>query len=109
MSESNSFNRFIKGLKSKDLLNDNEYITDIILFRYAELLLIYAEAKSELGSITQEDLDISINKLRDRVGMPHLILDEANANPDPYQESMYRNIETGPNKGVILEIGRAHV
>ena len=106
LSAAKSGYRLIKGLGSKDLWNDNADITDIILFRYAELLLIYAEAKSELGSITQEDLDISINKLRDRVGMPHLILDEANANPDPYQESMYRNIETGPNKGVILEIRR---
>jgi hypothetical protein len=44
-----------------------------IIMRYAEALLIYAEAKAELGTITQEDLDISINKLRDRVGMPHLI------------------------------------
>jgi starch-binding outer membrane protein, SusD/RagB family len=43
-----------------------------IIFRYAEVLLNYAEAKAELGTITQADLDISINRLRDRVGMPHL-------------------------------------
>lgn len=79
---------------------------DIILFRYAEALLIYAEAKAELGTLTQTDLDISINKLKDRVGMPHLNMAEANANPDPYQEAMYENIEQGPNKGVILEIRR---
>ena len=42
--------------------------------RYGEALLNYAEAKAELGTITQADLDLSINKLRDRVGMPHLIL-----------------------------------
>ncbi|TBW27100.1 RagB/SusD family nutrient uptake outer membrane protein [Gramella sp. KN1008] len=79
---------------------------DIILFRYAEALLIYAEAKAELGTLTQADLDISINKLRDRVGMPHLNMAEANANPDPYQEALYSNIEQGANKGVILEIRR---
>jgi hypothetical protein len=79
---------------------------DIILFRYAEALLIYAEAKAELGTITQGDLDISINRLRDRVGLPHLILAEANANPDPYQEALYANIDQGPNKGVLLEIRR---
>ena len=45
---------------------------DGIAYRYAETLLIYAEAKAELGSITQDDLDRSINQLRDRVGMPHL-------------------------------------
>jgi len=51
------------------------------LFRYAEGLLDYAEAKAELGTITQQDLDISINKLRDRVNMPHLMLN--NITPDP--------------------------
>ncbi|WP_209331800.1 RagB/SusD family nutrient uptake outer membrane protein [Lunatimonas salinarum] len=43
-----------------------------IILRYAEALLNYAEAKAELGEITQSDLDMSINQLRDRVGMPHL-------------------------------------
>lgn len=46
-----------------------------IFFRYAEVLLMYAEAKAELGEITQHDLDISINLLRDRVNMPHLTMD----------------------------------
>ncbi|MCG9793120.1 RagB/SusD family nutrient uptake outer membrane protein [Flavobacterium algicola] len=45
-----------------------------IIMRYAEALLIYAEAKAELGTITQSDLDISINKLRARVGMPSMNL-----------------------------------
>lgn len=45
---------------------------DGIAYRYAETLLIYAEAKAELGTITQDDLDRSVNVLRDRVGMPHL-------------------------------------
>lgn len=42
--------------------------------RYAEVLLNYVEAAAELGTLTQADLDISINKLRDRpdVKMPHL-------------------------------------
>jgi hypothetical protein len=42
--------------------------------RYGEALLNYAEAKAELGTITQADLDMSINLLRDRVGMPHMDL-----------------------------------
>ena len=45
-----------------------------IILRFAEALLIYAEAQAELGVISQNDLDISINKLRDRVAMPHLTL-----------------------------------
>ena len=46
--------------------------SDGIAYRYAETLLINAEAKAELGTITQADLDRTINDLRDRVGMPHL-------------------------------------
>lgn len=43
------------------------------LIRYAEVLLIYAEAVYEKnGSISDNDLALSINKLRDRVNMPHL-------------------------------------
>ena len=41
--------------------------------RYAEVLLIYAEATFESnGAISDADLDKSINVLRDRVQMPHL-------------------------------------
>lgn len=46
--------------------------TDGIAYRYAETLLINAEAKAELKTLTQDDLDNTINKLRDRAGMPHL-------------------------------------
>ena len=81
---------------------------DYILFRAAEVYLNYAEAKAELGTLTQDDLKISIKQIRDRVGMPNIDMDAANANPDPYLcalESGYQNV-TGPNKGVILEIRR---
>ena len=46
--------------------------TDAPIFWYAEILLNYAEACAELGTITDADLNKSINLLRDRVGMPHL-------------------------------------
>lgn len=50
----------------------NSYI-DWMFIRYAEVLLIYAEASFELdGTISDDDLNLSINKLRDRVEMPHL-------------------------------------
>lgn len=81
---------------------------DLPLFRTAEVLLNFAEAKAELGTLTQADLDKSIRLLRDRVGMPNINLAEANANPDPYlqaEETGYPNV-TGPNAGVILEIRR---
>ncbi|GBU08824.1 hypothetical protein AwDysgo_21550 [Bacteroidales bacterium] len=61
--------------------NEAQSTTATIYFRYAEALLIYAEAMGELGEISQNDLDLSINKLRDRVGMPHLKI--ANIAHDP--------------------------
>lgn len=59
----------------------NTSTTPAITLRLGEGLLNYAEAKAELGTITQQDLDISINKLRDRVAMPHMVL--ANIPVDP--------------------------
>lgn len=46
--------------------------TSKIVMRYAEALLIFAEAKGELGTISQADLDKSVNLLRARVGMPNM-------------------------------------
>ena len=43
--------------------------TDAPVIRYGEVLLNYAEAAAELGTLTQEDLDKSINKLRARPGI----------------------------------------
>lgn len=59
------------------------YSTDLayIIFRYAEVLLNYAEARAELGQLTQDDVDMTINKLRDRVGMPHLTLSSIAVDP----------------------------
>ncbi len=81
---------------------------DMPVFRFTEVLLNYAEAKAEAGTLTQEDLRISINLIRNRAGMPDLDMVEANKNPDWYlssEEYGYPNV-TGPNKGVILEIRR---
>lgn len=44
-----------------------------IIFCYVEVLLIYVEVRVELGNIIQNDLDIIINKLCDRVGMLYFI------------------------------------
>lgn len=52
-----------------------------VIYRYAEVLLNFAEAKAELGKLTQADINKSIKKLRDRVGMPNLFL--GNIQPDP--------------------------
>lgn len=94
--------KFVTGANSDGI---NQNTNDLPVFRFAEVLLNYAEAKAELGTITQTDIDQSIGLLRNRVGMPNLIMAEANANPDPYQNTFYPNVD-GPNTGLILEIRR---
>jgi hypothetical protein len=96
--------RVIKALPARNQWGSAH--NDIIIYRFAETLLAYAEAKAELGTLTQADIDKSVNKIRDRVAMPHLSLTEANALPDPFLVAMYPNVNTGVNKGVILEIRR---
>lgn len=53
---------------------------DIHLLRLAEVYLTYAEAKLEQGSLNQSDVDLTINKLRDRVGMKRMVLSEIESN-----------------------------
>src|SRR5690606_10979876 len=64
-----------------DYATYNTSATPAIALKYGEVLLNYAEAMAELGSITQADLDISINQLRDRVGMPHMDLNNIPVDP----------------------------
>lgn len=45
-------------------------IVATIYYRYAEALLNYAEAKAELGEADQTIIDMTINRLRERAGMP---------------------------------------
>ena len=55
----------------------NKDINDIHILRYAEVLLIYAEAEYNLnGTLTQDQIDKTINKLRDRAGMHRMLLSE---------------------------------
>jgi hypothetical protein len=76
--------------------------TDIPLVRFAEVLLIYAESRAELGELTQADLDLTVNVLRDRVDMPHLTLAPA---ADPVLQQQYPLV-TGAMANVLLEIRR---
>ena len=69
--------------------------------RYAEALLIRAEAGAELGK--DPELNKTINKLRARVGFPFM-LDE-NPVEDPNLVKEYPVIK-GPNKNLIREIRR---
>ncbi|MFC0773364.1 RagB/SusD family nutrient uptake outer membrane protein [Terrimonas alba] len=79
---------------------------DFPAYRFAEVLLIYAEALAELEMLTQADLDKSVNLLRSRAGITTpLNLGWANGNVDPVLATKYPDV-SGANKGVILEIRR---
>ena len=100
--------QLVKYLQSAKYDSYNASTNDLPLLRAAEVMLNYAEAKAELGTLTQEDIDLAIKPLRDRAGVANLSLTKANASPDPYlasPETGYANV-TGDNKGVILEIRR---
>ena len=96
----------IKYVNKKDYDGSTKAFTDVPLFRAAEVYLNFAEAKAELGTLTQQDLDKSVNKIRDRVGMPHMSMTDANANIDPLLAEYYPNVTQSANTGVILEIRR---
>mgnify|MGYP001025336915 CR=1 FL=1 len=87
----------------KGFLNTTDQIAqnsvDFPVIRYAEILLNFAEAKAELGSLTQGDLDASINLIRARAGMPNLTM---NPPVDPIQQSRYPNV----SDPTLLEIRR---
>ncbi|MDP4205861.1 MAG: RagB/SusD family nutrient uptake outer membrane protein [Bacteroidota bacterium] len=76
--------------------------TDLPLYRYAEVLLINAEALAELGKLTQTDLDNTINKLRKRAGVTDL---KMNPPIDPVLNAFYNNI-TSSQKAELLEVRR---
>ena len=75
---------------------------DIPIIRYAEILLTFAEAKAELSELTQGDLEMSINLLRDRAGMPPLMMSPP---IDAMQAARYPNISSA-QKAKLLEIRR---
>ncbi|MBQ6015244.1 MAG: RagB/SusD family nutrient uptake outer membrane protein [Bacteroidales bacterium] len=79
--------------------NDN----DVPLLRYAEVLLNYAEAKAELGTITAEDWSKTIGALRRRAGITGGDLDKLPTVVDTYLQSTFYPNVTSP---VILEVRR---
>lgn len=77
--------------------------SDFALFRYAEVLLNYAEAKAELGTLTDADVAATIDLIRDRVGMAKM--GKVPTTVDPVMEKYYPNAK-GAQKAAILEIRR---
>ncbi|MDN5214110.1 RagB/SusD family nutrient uptake outer membrane protein [Fulvivirgaceae bacterium BMA12] len=85
---------FVNSTNQEDVNN-----VDVPVLRYAETLLTYAEAKAELGELTQADLDLTVNVLRDRAGVPHLTM---NPPVDAVQQARYPNV----TDATLLEIRR---
>ena len=91
--------------RTYDQLEWGKSYTDLPVIRYAEVLLMYAEAKAELGELTQEDIDLTINLIRRRAGVPNATLSSWLSKVDPVQANRYPNV-TSSQKGAILEIRR---
>ena len=96
------------GYAVAKFFNPAEYSTvhhqgtlDAPLFRYAEILLVRAEAGAELG--LDPELNKTINALRDRVGFTHHLT--ANPEQDPKLVKEYPTIK-GSNANLIREIRR---
>ena len=92
--------RVIKALSSKDQWSASYF--DLILFRYAEILLIFAEAKAELGTLTDQDWSKTIGVLRARAGITGG-LNNKPVKVDPYFQSRFFPGISNPE---ILEIRR---
>ncbi|HUS01585.1 MAG TPA: RagB/SusD family nutrient uptake outer membrane protein [Chitinophagaceae bacterium] len=78
--------------------NDNA----VSIFRYAEVLLNYAEAKAELGTFTDADWTLTIGALRKRAGITTGLTTKPTV-VDPYLQSVYFPGISDPS---ILEIRR---
>ncbi len=93
---------------SKFTLDDTQYdnvdICDnnVILFRFAETLLNYAEAKAELGTLTDADWSKTVGALRRRAGITGG-LDAKPAKLDAYMQAHFFPGITDP---AIMEIRR---
>lgn len=96
----------IKFVATAEQNGSSKGTADWPLMRTAEVYLNFAEAKAELGTLTQNDLNLSINKIRTRAKLPALNMTTANANPDSFLLACYPNVAQSTYTGVILEIRR---
>jgi len=74
----------------------------VSIFRYGEVLLNYAEAKAEMGTLTDDDWAKTIGALRKRAGITGGLTTKPTV-VDPYLQSVYF---PGINDPVILEVRR---
>lgn len=92
----------------KWVLDDTKYnnaglnTNSISLMRYAEILLNYAEAKAELGTISSTDWASTIGKIRARAGIQNGLSSLPTVVDNYLQKNYYPDI----NDPIILEIRR---
>jgi hypothetical protein len=89
------------------ILNKNELRnggTDDVLVRYEEGLLNLAEAKAILGTLTQADIDKTVNLIRSRVNMASMLLSNVNSWPKSVYPSNLGFDQTEAN--IVNEIRR---
>jgi hypothetical protein len=82
-----------------------------LIFRYGEALLMLAEAKAELGSITDADLDLTVNTLRQRAGFdftkyPNSKLTLQNIPADERLDNLYQQYAGYVPSPILREIRR---
>jgi hypothetical protein len=101
------FNVTYSGYQIQKFSMDDKYFdtrtesyNSIPIMRYAEVLLNYAEAKAELGTLSASDWDLSIGALRRRAGITSTTMP---LTADPFMVNFFREDNNDPK---ILEIRR---
>ncbi len=59
---------YVRKYYDWSMTSNNQSGLNIIMFRYADILLMYAEACNELGKISQAEWDITLKPIRERAG-----------------------------------------
>jgi hypothetical protein len=78
---------FWKYSNRLSLDNGNKSTNDAPLFRIEEVMLNYAELMWEMGAFNQGIADMTINKLRTRVGMPTMLVGLINGSFDTRKDA----------------------
>lgn len=105
LEQQNTWYRIVKwNMPDNSVEGGTWSYNSLSVFRFAEILLNYAEAKAELGEMDNNIWDITIRRLRERSG----VKGDAPATADPYLIAYYTNDQdnTTVTDKWILEIRR---
>lgn len=105
LEQQNTWYRIAKWSIPDNTLEGGDWSNNSLpVFRFAEILLNYAEAKAELGKMNQDIWDKTIRRIRERSG----VNGSAPTSADPYLMAYYTNQqdETSVTDMWILEVRR---